>query len=255
MAVGEAWTRTPESTARYVRPDELHQAFAFRWLRAPFAAPDLARVIEELTTALGAVGSVPTWVLSNHDVKRHRARYGGGEIGLARATAATLVTLALPGSTYLYQGEELGLPDVDVAPEDRQDPSWFRTGQPGRDGCRVPIPWGGTEPPYEFGPGEGQPWIPQPPEWGSLSATAQAGDPHSTLELYRRALAVRRTLDLGSPLEGLEVDGDVLRFRRGDVAVVLNTGETGVPLPDGEVILASSPVDGSLPPNTTVWIR
>src|SRR5690606_28078159 len=106
--------------------------------------------------------------LSNHDVVRHPTRYGGGDVGLARARAATVMMLALPGSCYLYQGEELGLEEIDVAPQHRQDPSWFRTGEPGRDGCRVPIPWSGDRPPFGFGPGDEQPWLPQPEEWAGL---------------------------------------------------------------------------------------
>ena len=132
MAVAEAWTRTAEAMARYVRADELHQAFNFHWLLAPMVGGRPSpRSSTRPSTALGAVGGAPTWVLSNHDVVRHPTRYGGGEVGLARARAATLVMLALPGSAYLYQGEELGLEEVDVAPEHRQDPSWFRTGEPG----------------------------------------------------------------------------------------------------------------------------
>ncbi|HEY1118123.1 MAG TPA: glycoside hydrolase family 13 protein, partial [Acidimicrobiales bacterium] len=186
MAVAEAWTQTPESMARFVRPDELDQAFNFAWLLAPWSASEFARVITETIAAVEPVGAAPTWVLSNHDVVRHTTRYGGGAVGLARARAATLAMLALPGSSYLYQGEELGLEQVDVAPEDRQDPSYLRTGEVGRDGCRVPMPWSGTAPPYGFGgpggelEGGAQPWIPQPGDWAALTAEAQAADPDST---------------------------------------------------------------------------
>ena len=181
-------------------------------------------------------------------------RYGGGAIGLARARAATLVSLALPGSAYLYQGEELGLEDVDVAPEHRQDPSWFRTGKPGRDGCRVPIPWAGDRPPYGFGPGSGQPWIPQPDDWGPLSVAAQQADPDSTLAFYRRALAARRkhAADAGGVV--VEVDEDALTLRRGELTVVLNCGTTPVPMPPGELLIASAPVDDTVPPDTAVWV-
>ena len=144
MAVAEAWTQTPESMAAFIRSDELHQTFNFHWLTAPWSAEAFAEVVSQTLDAVGLVEGSPTWVLSNHDVVRHVTRYGGGEVGLARAKAATLTMLALPGSAYLYQGEELGLEQVDVAPEHRQDPSWFRTGEPGRDGCRVPVPWGGV---------------------------------------------------------------------------------------------------------------
>ena len=192
MAVAEAWTQTPESMAAFVRPDELDQTFNFAWLLADWSAEAFAEVITDTLAAVEPVGASPTWVLSNHDVVRHVTRYGGGAQGLARARAATLTMLALPGSSYLYQGEELGLEQVDVAPEDRQDPSYLRTGEVGRDGCRVPIPWGGTEAPYDFGPGSTQPWIPQPADWAPLTVEAQAGDPDSTLAFYRDALRVRR---------------------------------------------------------------
>ena len=131
-------------------------------------------------------------MLSNHDVVRHATRYGGGPVGLARARAATLAMLALPGSAYLYQGEELGLENVDVPEELRQDPAWLRTHRDWRDGCRVPIPWSGDAPPYGFGPGTGQPWLPQPLDWADRSVAAQEQDPDSTLAFYKAALAARR---------------------------------------------------------------
>ena len=164
MAVAEAWTDSPESTARYIRHDELQQAFNFHWLSAAWSAAAFRKVVTESLDAVGLVGGTATWVLSNHDVVRHVSRYGGGRTGLDRARAAMLTMMALPGSAYVYQGEELGLEQVDVAPEHRQDPSYLRTGEAGRDGCRVPIPWSGTSAPFGFGPGDDQPWLPQP-EW------------------------------------------------------------------------------------------
>ena len=254
MAVAEAWARTPEAVARYVRADELHQAFNFDWLLARWSAPAFGKVIEQTLTALGAVHGEATWVLSNHDVHRHATRYGGGAQGLARARAATLVALALPGSAYLYQGEELGLEDVEVAPAYRQDPSWFRTGKPGRDGCRVPIPWSGERPPYGFGPGADQPWIPQPDDWASLTVAAQEGDPDSTLEFYRTALAARREWARDEVAEvHVEVDGDLLTLRRGALVVTMNCGDQPVPLPEGELVVASGPVGSTLPPDTAAW--
>ncbi|WP_110183112.1 glycoside hydrolase family 13 protein [Nocardioides solisilvae] len=262
MAVAEAWTQTPESMARFVRPDELDQAFNFSWLLAPWSAKAFAEVVTGTLEAVAPVGAAPTWVLSNHDVVRHPTRYGGGERGLARARAATLTMLALPGSSYLYQGEELGLEQVDVAPEHRQDPSWFRTGEPGRDGCRVPVPWSGAEPPFGFGPDGSTPWIPQPAGWAALTAQAQQGDPASTLEFYRRALAVRRehALDAGDEVALLDpLDGwgeDVLALRRGPLTVVLNCGDGPVAVPAGEPVVASGPLEaGLLPPDTAVWLR
>lgn len=257
MAVAEAWTQTPESMAAFVRPDELDQAFNFAWLLADWSAEAFARVITSTLAAVEPVGASPTWVLSNHDVVRHTTRYGGGAVGLARARAATLTMLALPGSSYLYQGEELGLEQVDVAPEHRQDPSWLRTGEVGRDGCRVPIPWSGTQAPYGFGPGEAQPWIPQPDDWAALTVEAQAADPGSTLAFYRDALRIRREFawTAGDKVDVLDSGDDVLILRRGPLTVVLNCGTTPVELPDGELLLASGPVEGTLPANTAAWLR
>ena len=257
MLIAEAWTQTPESMARFIRPDEMQQAFNFAWLLASWSAEEFAQVITGTLEATGLVSGTPTWVLSNHDVERHVTRYGGGEVGLARGRAAILTMLALPGSSYLYQGEELGLEQVDVEPEHRQDPAWFRTGEPGRDGCRVPIPWSGTAAPFGFGPGEGQPWIPQPAEWAQLTAEAQDGAPGSTLGFYRAALAARRTFatTAGDEVELLDQGQDVLAFRRGPITVVLNCGSRAVALPPGELVMASGPVDDTLPPDTAVWLR
>ena len=258
MAVAEAWTQTPESMALFIRPDELHQAFNFGWLGTPWSAAEFADVITRSIAAVAAADSAPTWVLSNHDVVRHPTRYGGGPVGLARARAATLTMLALPGSAYLYQGEELGLEQVDVAPEARQDPSWFRTGKPGRDGCRVPLPWAGDAPPYGFGGADRtQPWIPQPADWAGLTVEAQTGDPDSTLEFYRRALAARAAVFAGADdATSATADDDVLVVRRAGVTVVLNAGTAPVPLPAGEVLISSAAVaDGLLPPDTAAWVR
>ncbi len=257
MAVAEAWTSTVESMAAFIRSDELDQTFNFAWLLAEWSAETFAGVITDTLASVASVDPSPTWVLSNHDVTRHVTRYGGGDQGLARGRAATLTMLALPGSSYLYQGEELGLEQVDVAPEHRQDPSYLRTGEVGRDGCRVPIPWSGSEAPYGFGPGSGQPWIPQPADWAALTVEAQTGDPASTLEFYREALRVRREFawTAGEEVEIVDTSDDVLTFRRGPITVVLNCGAAPVELPEGEVLLSSGPVDGKLPADTAVWIR
>ncbi len=254
MLVAEAWVQTPDSMARFVRSDEMHQAFNFSWLLTPWGAQAFADTITATFSVLEDVEAWPTWVLSNHDVERHPTRYGGGPTGLARARAATVAMLALPGSAYLYQGEELGLEQVDVDPDHRQDPAWFRTGKVGRDGCRVPVPWSGTAPPYGFGPGDRQPWIPQPDDWAGLTVEAQTGDPASTLELYRSALRARRELDPAAPVS-VRADDDALTLVRGEITVVVNCGTADVPLPDGEVVLASGAVDGMLPPDTAVWVR
>ncbi|MBW8087268.1 glycoside hydrolase family 13 protein [Streptomyces hygroscopicus subsp. hygroscopicus] len=275
--VAEAWTPTVERTALYVRPDELHQAFNFQYLSAPWEAAELRRLIDSSLDAMRPVGAPATWVLSNHDVTRHATRYanppglgtqirtaGDRELGLRRARAATLLMLALPGSAYLYQGEELGLPDVtDLPDEVRQDPSFFRAqGQDGfRDGCRVPIPWTRTGPSYGFG--DGGSWLPQPDAWGELSVEAQTGVPDSTLEMYRRALAVRRELPgLGAGTDVTwhdELPAGILRFDRPGFACTVNTTGTAVRIAaPGRVLLASGPVtvaDGrlDLPADTTVW--
>lgn len=256
MFVAEAWTQTPESMARYIREDEFSQAFNFAWLLARWSAEEFTDVITSTMESVGLVDGSPTWVLSNHDVVRHMTRYGGGEVGLARARASTMTMLALPGSAYVYQGEELGLPEVEVAPEFRQDPLFLRTGEGGRDGCRVPIPWSGTAAPYGFGPGDGQPWLPQPADWAPLTAEAQADDPDSTLSFYRAALAARRTFatTAGDDVEILDLGADVVAFRRGPVTAVLNCGTTPAALPPGDVLMASGPVSGELPPDTAVWL-
>ncbi|MEO3775416.1 glycoside hydrolase family 13 protein [Micromonospora sp. B11E3] len=193
MAVAEAWAETPQRLARYIGPDELHQAFSFDFLDATWSADSFRKVVDTALSEATIVGAPTTWVLSNHDKQRHVTRYGDGEIGLRRARAATLLMLALPGCAYLYQGEELGLPEVlDLPDELRQDPSFLRTGE-SRDGCRVPIPWSGELAPYGFGPeGNELSWLPAPATWAALSVAAQAGVPGSTLEHYRAALRIRR---------------------------------------------------------------
>ncbi|MEV1022072.1 glycoside hydrolase family 13 protein [Streptomyces sp. NPDC050264] len=274
--VAEAWTPTVERTANYVRPDELHQAFNFQYLSAPWDAAELRAIIDNTLDAMRPVGAPATWVLSNHDVTRHATRYanppGGTQIrtpgdralGLRRARAATLLMLALPGSAYVYQGEELGLPDVtDLPDEVRQDPSFFRAqGQDGfRDGCRVPIPWTVGGPSYGFG--DGGSWLPQPKSWGALSVEAQTGDADSTLELYRSAFALRRArpgLGAGSSVTWRDdVPDGVLFFERPGFACTVNTTGAAVRLAaPGRALLSSGPVTAEngaveLPADTTVW--
>jgi alpha-glucosidase len=261
-AVGEVWTHSPEDLALYVRRDELHQSFNFAWLEAPWSATAFRKIIDDTLAAVTA----PTWVLSNHDVVRHVTRYGVGSpdphAGLARGRAALLAMLALPGSAYLYQGEELGLPEVkDLPAEARQDPIFKRSNGrlPGRDGCRVPIPWSGTAEPYGFSPEGGHPWLPQPPEWAALTAERQAGDPASTLSFYRRALALRRSMreSLPGSVTWLEAPGDALFLSRGELICAINCGEDPVRLPPHGGILISSgePDEVSLAPDTAVWLR
>jgi alpha-glucosidase len=216
-------------------------------------------------------------VLSNHDVVRHATRLAltgdnpqGHGIGpksaglpdtasaLRRARAATALMLALPGSAYLYQGEELGLPEAIDLPDDaRQDPTWFRTNgeRYGRDGCRVPIPWEGSDPSYGFGPGP-KSWLPQPAIWAEYTRSSQEGVPGSTLTMYQEALVARREHDLAfGELRWSNAGEDALLFRSGHVTVVVNFGKAPLQLPEGTVILASAPLEnGMLPRDTTAWL-
>ncbi|WP_432862452.1 glycoside hydrolase family 13 protein [Microbispora rosea] len=247
IGVAEAWAPSPERLANYVRPDELHQAFNFHFLKTPWDAARFREVIDESVRTSALVGAPPTWVLSNHDVKRHVTRYGDGERGLRRARAAALLMLALPGSAYIYQGEELGLPEVLDLPEQYlQDPQRLRDPDSGRDGCRVPLPWTTAgEPPYGFTPpGSYESWLPMPPDWRGLSVEAQLRDGASMLSLYRTALALRREHpELGDgTLTWLDSPAGTLAFRRGDAFVcVLNMTPEWVEIGPGhgDLLLAS----------------
>ncbi|MEC8763384.1 MAG: glycoside hydrolase family 13 protein [Actinomycetota bacterium] len=274
----EAWLPSIAQTALWVRPDEMHQAFNFEYLETPWDAEKLRLVIADSLAGYGAVGAPSTWVLSNHDVVRHASRLaltaenpqGAGigpkspgkpvpEVGLRRARAATTLMLALPGSAYLYQGEELGLPEViDLPDEARQDPTWFRTNgeRYGRDGCRVPLPWTSEGPAFGFNE-TGEAWLPQPAEWAGLARDAQRDDPDSTLTLYKSLLAERRARGLGAgTLEWVDGLGtDVVTFRNGSITVVANLGDTPVELPSGTVVVSSGPLtDRMLPVDQAVWL-
>jgi alpha-glucosidase len=265
--VAEAWVASPERLARYLRPDELHTAFNFDFLMAAWDADGMRKAIVESMAELAKVGAPATWVLSNHDVTRHVTRYGGGRLGTRRARAAALLLLALPGGAYIYQGDELGLPEVaDLPDEVRQDPVFLRTGgaEPGRDGCRVPLPWSGRRAPYGFGPVDAGPtWLPQPAGWAGLTVERQAADPASMLALYRQAMRLRRELPAlgGGELAWLEAGPDVLAFsREPGFACVVNFGDTPADVPEAlagraTVLLASSPprADGRVPGASTVW--
>ncbi|MFI1659872.1 glycoside hydrolase family 13 protein [Streptomyces sp. NPDC020472] len=270
IAVAEAWVPTVERLARYLRPDELHQAFNFDYLKADWSAAGLRRIIDDCLTGLAVVDTLPTWVLSNHDVVRHRSRFGDGETGLRRARAAALLMLALPGSAYIYQGDELGLPEVTDLPDAaRQDPIWHHSAGAvrGRDGCRVPLPWYGDAPPFGFGPPDStSPWLPQPAAWGDLAVAAQSIDPGSTLNLYRAALQLRR--NYRGAREGRltwrsstdDAASGLLFFTRSDgLACAVNMGSAphSVVTP-GRRLLANGAVTEDadrtvLPPDTAVW--
>ena len=308
VLIGELWVPEPERFSRYLRPDELHTAFNFDFLARPWDAAELRASIDTTLEYHAPVGAPATWVLCNHDVTRTVTRYGRDDAdpgtgfdfaakrfgtptdpvrGTRRARAAALLSLALPGSVYLYQGEELGLPEAEV-PRDRiVDPMHFRSEgrDPGRDGCRVPLPWRPDGPAYGFsdpadagtrGPGGGtpadgggsggnggapaEPWLPQPAGWGAYAVERQEDDPRSMLRLYRDALRLRRgEPGLGhGPMRWLDAPAGVLSFARSDDFVcVVNLAAEPAPLPaHRDVLIGSGPLDdGLLPRDTAVWLR
>ena len=274
MYVGEVVVNGPQRLARYMRPDELHTTFNLDFLKCPLGARELRRTISAALDAFGQVGAPATWTLSNHDETRHVTRYGreftgvplpppwpaplsDRELGTRRARAMLLVMLALPGSVYLYQGEELGLWEVEDLPDDViQDPVWESSGHTirGRDGCRVPLPWTPTGPSFGFSTGTSAPWLPQPAEWAGYSAESQAARPDSMLAFYRSALRVRRErLAQTGALTWVDLGDDVLAFDRGPLRCVFNRSADELPL-EGTVVLASEPSRGPLAPDTAGWL-
>jgi alpha-glucosidase len=277
-AVAEAWVPTHRRT-RYASPDGLGQAFNFDLLKAGWKAEDFHSVIEENLELAAPTSASTTWVFSNHDVVRHASRFAlpdgtdlahwllhGGldpapdtQLGLRRARAVTLLALALPGSTYLYQGEELGLPEVaDLPTWSLQDPTWVRSAgkEKGRDGCRVPLPWTVEGP--SFGFGEGASHLPQPAWFASYAVAAQLADPDSTLALYTRALRLRRALQTAETLTWVDSGSDVVAFRRPNGwCSITNFGATPIPVPPGKLLVVSDrlPDADALPPNVTAWLR
>ncbi len=284
--IGEIWLADQERFARYLRPDELHTAFNFDFLTAAWDLGSLRDAIHRTLDIHRQIDATPTWVLSNHDVTRHVTRFGRaytgyehspefraehhGEpyqpaLGQRRARAAAMLTFALPGSVYVYQGDELGLPEVeDIADTDRQDPMWTRSGRtnPGRDGCRVPLPWSGDTAPYGFSPaGATAPtWLPQPPDWAPFTVDGQERNPGSMLSFYRTALRIRR----GQPAFGTAsvdfpaVPEGVLGFTRGGprpVSCWVTRGPRPGPLPAGAQGRLCSPHlhDCSQPPDGAAW--
>jgi alpha-glucosidase len=286
--IGEVWLPDPDRFARYLRPDELHSAFNFPFLESAWDAGALRACIDSTLDMHAGVGAPATWVLSNHDVTRPVTRYGRADtswaltyrqhgaptdlaLGLRRARAAALLAAALPGGVYVYQGEELGLPEVEDIPDGLlQDPFWIRSGRTnrGRDGCRVPIPWAGTRPPFGFSPdgASAAPWLPQPAHWAACTAARQQDDPESVLALYRAALRIRHAEPaLGDgPLRWLSAPAGVLAFTRpapdpaqpGVICVVnLSDVDISVP-PHAGVLLASAPLEGgALPVDAACWLR
>jgi alpha-glucosidase len=280
---GEAYVLPLSFMAKWVRHDEFNQTFNFRFLNSNWDAKTLFFNINESFEAFDGVGAPSTWVLNNHDVLRHASRFGGlkikptdsdgvgpndpqpdRELGLRRARGATLLMLALPGSSYLYQGEELGLPEhTTLAPEFRQDPTFYRTNgkRVGRDGCRVPLPWqAGVGAANGFN-STGKAWLPQPEIYAEYSRDQQEGVAESTLELYKHALKLRRELGLGEgSFEWVAefVTEQSLGFRNGDILVVHNFGHSPIELPEGEIIASS--LHGMTPghplaADQTVWIK
>ncbi|KTR92904.1 alpha-amylase [Microbacterium testaceum] len=287
-AVAEAWVH-PSRVPLYASAESLGQAFNFDLLEADFDPAQFRRIVADNLALAAESGSSTTWVLSNHDVVRHATRYGlpdaergadgrptlkhgnewllsGGQSpaldagrGERRARAAATFVLGLPGSAYLYQGEELGLHEVAEIPDaERQDPTFFRSPgvDQGRDGCRVPLPW--AEEGTSFGFGANGAHLPQPEWFGTYAVDLQDGDPASTLSLYRRALDLRHALQTDEQLEWIETGrADVVAFERPNGwTVVTNFGAVPAALPAGEVLLSSSPLEGdALPGETTVWLR
>lgn len=285
IAVAEAWVPT-HRRPQYASADGLGQAFNFDLLSADFSAAEFTELITQNLALAAQSGSSTTWVLSNHDVVRHPTRYGlapiessssaghqdgkawlrdgapaeqlDRETGLRRARAATMLLLALPGSTYLYQGEELGLHQVtEIADDQRQDPTFVRNPgvDVGRDGCRVPLPWQAEGPSYGFGSGPAH--LPQPDWFAESSVAVASDDPASTLNLYRTVLAARRILQTEESLTWIETgDADVLAFHRPNGwTSVTNFGTDPVDMPEGEVLFSSILLEGGrLPGETTVWL-
>jgi alpha-glucosidase len=282
VAVAEAWVH-PNRRAPYASEAGLGQAFNFDLLASAWDAESFREIIEDNLQSAKETGSSSTWVMSNHDVIRHATRlvipgYGSSpdgfsdennwyvthrmdhdldlELGLARAKAATLLILGLPGSTYIYQGEELGLHDVlDIPSDQMQDPQWFRgEGKlKSRDGCRVPLPWAKAGSSFGFGPGGSH--LPQPSWYSDSSVEAQENESSSTLNLYRKAIALRKELGTSDDLSWIDSPQGTTVFRRGNWIVATNFSDKPAELPTGEVILSSSGDESRLAPNSTVWLR
>jgi alpha-glucosidase len=268
MLVGEVCLADLEQVALYSRPDEMHQSLSFRLLKSPWDTASFAEAISSALDSFAGVGAPVSWVLGNHDKDRQVTRFGGGAVGRARARAAALLMLALPGSAYLYAGDELGLPQAAVPDDAKRDPIFFRSGgaRSGRDGCRIPMPWNATSG-VGFSPGgTAEPWLPIPADWGRYAVSRQTARSGSTLNLHRRALALRKQHPaFGSGRATVTTQGDVLTVRcEGDdetVRCVVNMGAETVLIGDaGPVLLASasrvrrSGDTVALPPNSALWL-
>ncbi|CAB4618871.1 MAG: alpha-amylase [Actinobacteria bacterium] len=279
VAVAEAWVHAHRRPA-YASTNGLGQSFNFDMLGAGWNKKNVKEIADFNLKAAKKSGSSTTWVLSNHDIVRHATRFAFPEItdfskwykanrftaqvneklGLDRARAMTMLLLALPGSTYLYQGEELGLQEALQIPADQmQDPQFFRNPDVGlsRDGCRVPLPWSRSG--SSFGFGENGSHLPQPEWFGNSSVEAQDGVKGSTLELYRELLSLRKQLQTTENHTWINhwLQPGVLHFMRNNGwHSVTNFGDKPVKLPKGELLATSMPlVDGKLPANATAWVK
>jgi len=285
VSVSEAYTpRKPKNLLRYIGPTTFHQSFTFDLLLEPWSAEHMSRAIESNYAALHDAGVSFTWTMNNHDVQRVVTRFGRADarefytgnnlinshaavdlsLGTRRARAALMLMLALPGCTYLYMGEELGLPEVlDLPDTRREDPLFARTNGEliGRDGCRVPMPWTSSAAhSFGFSSRESSSWLPQPTDWGRYSVEAQENDPSSMLAFYCAALALRPTFVAQGDSITCRRDGDVLFVSRGSMTVAVNFGDRpaplDAPLASSSVLLTSSePVDGAIAGNSAVWLR
>ncbi|MFE0024151.1 glycoside hydrolase family 13 protein [Amycolatopsis sp. NPDC059021] len=262
VSTGEIWVTDETRLARYLRPGELHLAFNFRLVLTHFDADAMRTAIERSLAVPAAVGAPATWTLGNHDVWRPVSRYGGGAQGVRRARAMALVQLALPGVVYLYNGDELGLANVDIPEEALADPRAKTSGPEfGRDASRVPLPWEGELPPFGFSRNP-RTWLPMPADWAGITVEKQIEDEHSTLSLYRHALELRKRHPAfgGGTRDGLDWYGApagcfAFRRREGGLVCALNTSASPITLPPGEVLLSSVPlVDGKLPPDAAAWL-
>ena len=277
VAVAEAYVRV-ERRVLYARPDELGQAFNFDLLEADYDAATYKELITNAIIWSEKEGSSTTWVLENHDRPRVASKFGlpkgydykkwlatdgkephcDQELGLKRAVAAMAMLFALPGCTYIYQGQELGLQEVADLPEEAiQDPQYLRNNKifKGRDGCRVPLPWSADTP--FFGFSDKASHLPQP-AWFKDYAVDQQEDGESTLNLFRTIIAARRKLQAEEKYQWHETgDSGVLHFSRPNGWHCIHNFD-GKPfaLPEGELILQTAPlVDGKVGPATTVWLK
>lgn len=277
----EAWVLPLSRMARWVRPDEYHQTFNFGYLETPWDASKMRKVVDDSLNEFGNVGAPSTWVLSNHDVIRHVSRFGlsgvppqgdgigpnseqpDEQLGLRRGRAATAFMLALPGGAYIYQGEELGLPEHTTLENNlREDPTYFRTGgqRVGRDGCRVPIPWESDSPSFGFS-STGKSWLPQPEIYRGYSRDQQLGKPDSTLEMYKSLLRIRKQLDLGNgglAWQPQYCTAESLGFINNGVLVISNFNGNSIALPEGEILASSQAglsASGNLERDQTAWIK